>query len=149
MKVFNDRYRMPLRRKLRRESTLTERVFWAAVRAKGLDGVKIRRQVSVGPYVADFYVPSVKLVIELDGGVHFTPEAMEYDAARTLYLEAQGLKVIRFTNDQIHENLAGVLEEVLRATRARDTSPVLSSGRRGEYEPVRPPDYPPDCPPPL
>lgn len=84
-----------------------------------MDGFKIRRQSSIGPYVADFYVPVAKLVIELDGGVHFTAQARVYDAERSRYIEAQGVKVIRFTNDQIHENLSGVLEEVLREIRAR------------------------------
>lgn len=74
---------------------------------------KFRFQVPYGPYYADFLCFAAKLIIEVDGGQH--AEAVEYDAARTRYLEAQGYKVLRFWNNDIFENLDGVLSIIATA----------------------------------
>ncbi len=68
----------------------------------------------VGPYVLDFYCPSEKLCIELDGSAHFTDSGYEHDTARTEYLEALNIRVIRFENKDVFENTEGVLEEIRR-----------------------------------
>ncbi|MGH3053827.1 MAG: endonuclease domain-containing protein, partial [Gaiellaceae bacterium] len=92
---------------------------------KGIQlGTKFRRQYSVDAYVLDFYAPQAKLATEIDGDSHFNADAIEYDQQRTAYLESFGIEVLRFTNLEVFENLAGVLtriEDVLRARRA--TSP--------------------------
>ena len=68
--------------------------------------------VSVDLYIVDFYCAEKKLVIELDGDAHFSPNAGEYDDKRTRFLEKQGLTVIRFENDELKESLDGVLETI-------------------------------------
>jgi very-short-patch-repair endonuclease len=79
-----------------------------------LGNLKFRRQHSIGPFVADFYCPAAKLVIELDGLVHNSETAQQQDEERTAYLVNLGLRVARFENRDVMENLEGVLAEIRR-----------------------------------
>lgn len=97
------------RRELRRNQTDAERFLWNMLRNKQLCGAKFFRQYSFGPYIMDFYCPAVKLAIELDGGQHGQPGNMAYDQARTEYLNADGIEVIRFWNSDVMDNMDGVL----------------------------------------
>ena len=81
--------------------------------------VQFKRQYPVGPYYVDFYCYRAKLVIELDGSQHYEEEAMAYDAQRTAYLNAQGLKVLRVANTDIWKNFAGVCEMIDREVTRR------------------------------
>ncbi len=101
--------------RLRREKTDVEQHFWLAVRDRRLSGFKFRQQMSFHPHVADFACIAARLVVELDGGQH-TPEA---DANRTALIEARGYRVIRFWNNDVIENLEGVLQVVLTACEER------------------------------
>ena len=94
-------------RTLRRQATRAEQIIWQRLRARQMNGRKWRRQQPVGPYIVDFICPELKLVVEVDGDVHAGREA--HDAARQAALESTGLKVIRFTNNDVIENLDGVL----------------------------------------
>lgn len=78
-----------------------------------LGGFKFRRQHSVGAYILDFYCPSERLAIELDGESHFTDDAIEYDCVRTTYLNALNIKVLRFLNTDVYNNLNMVCERIL------------------------------------
>ena len=79
-------------------------------------GVHIRRQQALlNRYVADFYCAQARLCIEIDGDSHVDPDQAEYDAARTAHLEAQGYRVIRFTNSDVLKNLPAVLEAIRNA----------------------------------
>ncbi|MBC7233981.1 MAG: DUF559 domain-containing protein [Chloroflexi bacterium] len=102
-------------RELRKEMTAAEGLLWQALRGEQL-GVKFRRQHPIGPYIADFYSWEAGLVIEVDGDSHFTPESQEYDAARTEYLEALGLNVVRVTNEDVFHRREAVLEHIFEAT---------------------------------
>ena len=102
-------------RTLRRNQTDAERKLWHHLRDRRLDGWKFRRQHSVGPYVLDLYCAEAKLVAELDGGQHDFDAHRAHDEARTAYLERQGLKVIRFWNNEAMENTMGVLEAIREA----------------------------------
>lgn len=73
-------------------------------------GVKIYRQYSIGPYIADFYCASKKLAIELDGNQHL--DAQEYDTERNGYFESLGIKVLRFWNNEIHTHIEQVVDRV-------------------------------------
>ena len=107
-------------RKLRKDATEVERVLWRALREMALP-VKVRRQHPIGRCIADFAIPSRRLVIEIDGGQHAAHAGR--DAARTRALEAQGWRVIRFWNNDVTENLSGVLQTIAAEIEKTPTSP--------------------------
>ena len=92
--------------------TPAERRLWHALR-EALPGQHWRKQVPLGPYIADFCSHGSKLIIELDGGQH--AGAGDYDRARTRFLEGEGFRVIRFWNNDVIDNLEGVLETIAKA----------------------------------
>jgi very-short-patch-repair endonuclease len=98
----------PAARKLRKNPTEAEKLFWNRVRARQLDGFRFRRQAPIGNYVVDFVCPEGKLIVELDGGQH-DAEA-DKDSERSAGLESKGYRVVRFWNNQMFENIEGVLE---------------------------------------
>jgi very-short-patch-repair endonuclease len=101
-------------KRMRREATGPERLLWSRLRADQLRGAKFRRQVVIGPYIADFACRTpVMLVVELDGETHATQE--EYDAMRTCFLESRGYRVLRFSNDDVMSNIDGVLTSIAEA----------------------------------
>jgi very-short-patch-repair endonuclease len=97
-------------RQMRKEPTPSEDAFWQAVRGRKACGVKFRRQQIIGPFVVDFFAPSHRLVVEIDGGVHFGRE--EHDAAREQFLQDCGLRVLRFDAVEVEQSLERVLETV-------------------------------------
>lgn len=105
------------RRVLRKEMTDAERVLWSKLSGRQLCGLKFRRQYGLGEYIADFYCPELRLVIELDGGQHYLEEGKEYDAIRAEYMAAMGIRTIRFPNNEVLKNLVGVLAEIERLAR--------------------------------
>jgi very-short-patch-repair endonuclease len=107
-------------RELRREPTKWEQKLWSVLRG-GRIGASFRRQHPIGPYYPDFYCASAKLVVELDGEQHGTDEALGYDAARTRFLRAKGLRVLRFANTEPKDNFDGVCEGIERALKEIST----------------------------
>jgi len=99
-------------KQLRRNMTDTERHIWARLRMKQLNGYQFYRQKPVGDYIVDFYCPRAKLVIEVDGGQHFSDEMTEYDRIRDEYMSSLGLRVLRFTNTDVLTNIESVLESI-------------------------------------
>ena len=95
---------------LRRDSTDAEKRLWSALRDRRLEGIRFRRQVVLGRYVADFCSANPKLVIELDGIQH--ENQRRYDDARTQYLEAQGYVVLRFWNGDVFTHFDAVLSTI-------------------------------------
>jgi very-short-patch-repair endonuclease len=100
------------RRELRRNQSDAERALWAKVRNKQFFGMKFFRQYSIGPYILDFYCPTVKLAVELDGGQHNQSDKRERDAARSEYLKAQRIDVMRFWNNEVLLDIESVLSKV-------------------------------------
>ncbi len=113
-------------RELRRNQTRAEAKLWSALRNRQLSGLKFRRQVPLGPYVVDFFCLSASVVVEVDGGQHGSPEGRSQDTGRTHWLEAEGYRVLRFWNNEVSDNLEGVLAVILETTTGDDPSP--SSG---------------------
>lgn len=97
--------------KLRHNQTEVEAKLWQVLRAHQMSDVHFRRQHAIGPYIADFCSPKHKLIIELDGSQHL--EQQGYDAERTVFLEAKGYRVLRFWNNDVLDNLDGVLQTIL------------------------------------
>jgi len=92
--------------------TDAERCLWAKVRRRQISGCWFYRQKPIGEYIVDFYCPKVKLVIEVDGGQHFSDEIAEYDRIRDEYLSNLGLRVLRFTNTDVMRNIEGVVARI-------------------------------------
>jgi len=107
MFIFNNSAQKKLRKKLRNDSTYTEKIFWQAIRKNQCYGVKFRRQCSVGKYIIDFYSFERKLAIEIDGDSHYSELSEKYDVQRTNFLMTLGITVVRFTNAEIKEDLEG------------------------------------------
>jgi very-short-patch-repair endonuclease len=97
------------RQELRRKSTPQEIILWSRLRNNQL-GYKFRRQHSIGKYIVDFYCPEKRLIIEIDGSQHIDSE---YDKERDRYLKNLGFKVLRFWDNDINNNLAGVLLKII------------------------------------
>jgi very-short-patch-repair endonuclease len=99
-------------RVLRRDPTEMEKRLWRALRMRQLDDTRFRRQVPIGPYIADFVCLEASLIVEIDGGQH--ADQMTCDARRTAWLKERGWRVVRFWNNEVHENFEGVLDVIRR-----------------------------------
>ncbi|MBG1233158.1 endonuclease domain-containing protein [Aestuariivirga litoralis] len=99
-------------RSLRREATAAENKLWDHLRNRQLNNAKFVRQEPIGPYIADFACRSAKLVIEIDGVTHETPEEIVHDLKRTAFLQERRYRVIRFRNEDVFGDLAPVLEAI-------------------------------------
>ena len=108
------------RKALRNNMTPAEAMLWRALKGRGAGGMKFRRQQGIGPFILDFYCPEHMLGIELDGSSH--DYKYEYDEERTEYLRRQGIRLLRFSNQQVFSSLQGVLAEIMRAA-SEDTDP--------------------------
>ena len=109
--IFNQKYHKNSRRKLRSQMTKAEIILWYKIKQNQL-GCKFRRQHGIGKYIVDFYCPELKLIIEIDGDVHFYEENMAADREREEYFKNLGLKVVRYTNLDIFQNIDSVLADL-------------------------------------
>ena len=105
-------------RSLRCASTEAEKLLWQKLCARQLGGAKFRRQAPIGPYIVDFVSFTHRLVVEIDGGQHNTAQGRQHDRERTVWLESQGFRVLRFWNNQVLSNIEGVLERILQEIEA-------------------------------
>lgn len=97
-------------RVLRKEMTNSEQLLWEKLRKKQFEGHHFRRQHAIDCYIVDFYCHDLKLIIEIDGAIHQYQK--EYDTNRQKFLEELGLKVIRFSNDEVEDNIEHVLQTI-------------------------------------
>jgi len=109
--IHNNEILKERRKELRKNQTKTEEKLWFELRHEKL-GHKFKRQHSIGGYILDFYCPQKKLIIELDGEIHNTKEAKEYDEVRDKYFKELDYKVLRFKNSEIESGIEKVLEEI-------------------------------------
>jgi len=119
MRTFNQKIQTSRRKLLRNNPTQAEKVLWGALRDSQLDGIKFRRQCGIGNYIVDFYCPSERLAIEVDGCTHIGDESLKKDAIRDNTLEEYGVTVIRFSNEDVIKNLYGVTEEIKKHFRRK------------------------------
>jgi very-short-patch-repair endonuclease len=89
--------------------------LWWLLRRKQPTGFRFRRQATIGPYIADFFCPQAKLIVEVDGVPHIAEERVYRDEARTRWLEARGYRVIRFWNVDVFKHPAEVTEAIYHA----------------------------------
>ena len=111
MLPFNKKFKT-LARQLRRNMTEAESFLWQRIRRKQLKGRQFYRQKNIGNYIVDFYCPSAKVIIELDGGQHYRQEGNRRDQVRDKYLESLGFRVLRFSDREVFKNIEGVLEKI-------------------------------------
>ncbi len=104
-----------LAKRLRRRMGRPETLLWNALRANRLDGLHMRRQHPIGPYVLDFFCASVKLAIEVDGGVHNIEGRREHDAARSAWLGTRGIRTLRVPAHVIENDINRVLTRIREA----------------------------------
>ena len=132
------KFRRATARRLRSNQTGAEITLWRQLRKLETKGTHFRRQVPVGPYVADFACLASRLIIELDGSHHGEERAKAHDEARTRWLKSEGYRVLRFWNNDVAENLVGVMESINAILYgSRDADPVaLKHTRRLKGHPT-------------
>ena len=99
-------------KELRQRQTEAEKMLWFRLRDKQLCGVKFRRQEPIGNFIVDFVSFEIKLVLEIDGNPHKEMEVKINDCQRTLWLQSEGFRVLRFWNTEIVNDVEGVLEKI-------------------------------------
>jgi very-short-patch-repair endonuclease len=120
--AFNQSSQKARRRSLRKTMPKAEQLLWSQLRNKRLGGYKFHRQYSVDQYILDFYCPKTKLGIEVDGPSHFLDFGIKKDDQRTVHMETYGIQVVRFTNNNIYENMDEVLNHILNRLTQLDNS---------------------------
>jgi very-short-patch-repair endonuclease len=109
-------------RAMRRNPTPAERALWHVLRDRAVNGLRFRRQHPLDGLVLDFFCAEIGLCVELDGGVHDTPEQREKDAARTTHLGSRGIRVIRFRNEEVLQDMRSVLTRIAHAAAQPQTA---------------------------
>ncbi|SDZ55159.1 MULTISPECIES: endonuclease domain-containing protein [Rhodonellum] len=99
-------------RELRKRLTPSEKILWETLKGKSFRGLKFRRQHPIHKFIVDFYCHELKLVIEIDGGIHDTMDQKEYDMGRTFELNELGLEILRFGNEMILSDIQLTLIEI-------------------------------------
>jgi very-short-patch-repair endonuclease len=117
---------------LRSNMTEAERMLWVSLKNDKL-GVRFRRQFGIGYYIVDFYCPAKKLAIEADGGIHLNQK--EYDVIRDAFMNDFEIRIVRFRNDQIKNNLSGVINAIIQALALDEVPPLPRGGGRGSARP--------------
>src|SRR5512143_1565371 len=118
-------------RALRREQTAAEKRLWSAVRNRQLAGLKFRRQHPNGQFILDMFCVERQLAVEVDGGIHLKPEQAARNEARSEYLALYGIRVVRFTNEEIDSNLPDVLRKIVDAASSPLQMTAASSSGEG------------------
>jgi len=101
-----------LSRNLRKNMTDAEKLVWSKIRGKQLSGLQFYRQKIIGNYIVYFYCPKARLVIGIDGGQHYSAEGKEKDRLRDEFMVRAGVRVLRFSDREVLENLGSVLEKL-------------------------------------
>lgn len=110
--IHNRSYLKQNRKDLRNNGTSAEATLWKFLQKSQLEGRKFRRQHSIGNYIVDFYCPTERLVVELDGQYHFETSGQLYDEERTKYLNSLNIQVIRFENQDVFRATETVLQKI-------------------------------------
>ena len=125
--LFYDKRLKGHSRQLRSNMTDAEKLLWSKVRKKQINGHQFYRQRIIGSYIVDFYCPKAKLIVEIDGGQHYSDEGIRRDNLRDEYMAQLGVKVLRFSDREVFENVSGVVERIYETC----NPPFLKGGFRG------------------
>ena len=119
---------------LRKSMTKEEKILWALLRNRRSRNIKFRRQVNIGPYIADFLCKEFNIIVEVDGGIHNDQEQMEHHNHRDSFLRENGFTIIRITNEEIKKSLPFVLEKIhstIKKNKQKNISPPSTPGGGG------------------
>ncbi|MDZ8189795.1 MAG: endonuclease domain-containing protein [Nostoc sp. ChiSLP02] len=130
-KLYNQTSEKQKRQTLRNNMPLCEKIVWAKLRNQQVESCKFRRQYSIDKFVVDFYSSELRLAIEIDGDSHYEDGVPEYDRERQAFLESKGTRFLRFTNQEVYQDIDGVVEKIREViSRLREvTSPEPSSDK--------------------
>src|SRR5580704_17768193 len=129
-----DSFRRETARRLRVNATNAEDILWRQLRRSPVLGTHFRRQEPIGPYVVDFACMASRLVLEVDGSQHAEGPVAETDRARTQWLESEGYRLLRFWNNEVTQNIEGVLESIHAAiSDTTDFDAPLKHKRRRDW----------------
>ena len=112
-RIFNRKENKEIRKYLRSDMPEAEKLLWSKLKGKQLAGYKFRRQHGLEDFILDFYCPKALLAIEVDGDSHCEDKNKDDDQEKQSCIESHGIRVLRFTNDEIYDNLEMVLEKIL------------------------------------
>ncbi|MBI3860887.1 MAG: endonuclease domain-containing protein [Planctomycetia bacterium] len=131
---FNQLNTKKTRQALRASMPRAEVLLWSKLKGRKLLGCKFRRQYNIESYTVDFYSAELKLAIELDGESHYVAGKQASDARRDATIRSYGIRILRFLNSDVYENLEGVWEAIARAARERmqELGPDVARGRRSK-----------------
>jgi very-short-patch-repair endonuclease len=133
-----DRFRKTAAHRMRAKSTSAETRLWFHLRRHPMIGSHFRRQVVIGPYIADFACMAARLVIEVDGSQHGENAKLAHDAVRTKWLESEGYRVLRYWHSDVFGNIDGVLSDILASLggSTHDLQPLKHARRRSPHHPT-------------
>ena len=112
-----------LAKELRKNETVAEKILWSKLNNNQVLGLQFRRQHPINMFIADFFCPKLKLVIEVDGNIHDIPEIKEHDNGRSDFFNDHGIKVIRFTNEQILHEIDSTMKEIEKTAKILLSTP--------------------------
>jgi very-short-patch-repair endonuclease len=111
--------------------TDTEKLLWSRIRRKQLKGYQFYRQKTIGNYIVDFYCPSGRLIVELDGSQHYTEEGKQKDKIRDQYLIGLGFQVMRYPSTNVFSDIDGIVDEIYDHLHGESPQPPLEKGGKG------------------
>ena len=109
---YNDKRLESYRKKHRNKSTSAEATFWNLVKNRKFEGLKFRRQYSIGKYIVDFYCPEIRLAIELDGENHYWQEGIDKDKIKSDFINKNGITILRFENKWVFQDEQFILNSI-------------------------------------
>ena len=123
-KLYNQTSEKQKRQTLRNNMPPSEKIVWAKLRNQQIESCKFRRQYSIDRFVVDFYSSELRLAIEIDGNSHYQDGVPEYDRDRQVFLESKGTRILRFTNQEVYQDIDGVVDKIREVIcRLREVTP--------------------------
>jgi len=137
-KHFNKHSELQKRKRLRNNATKAERILWRYIKNSQIENSKFRRQYSIDQFVIDFYCAEIKLAVEVDGNSHLSKDQIPYDIERQNYIKSFRIHFLRFSNDEVYNNIDSVLTQISNKIKAlKNTSPESPPWQGGDIGVVR------------
>ncbi|MBD2525310.1 endonuclease domain-containing protein [Nostoc sp. FACHB-133] len=123
-KLYNQSSEKQKRQTLRNNMPPCEKIVWVKLKNQQIESCKFRRQYSIDRFIVDFYSSELRLAIEIDGDSHYQDGVPEYDRDRQAFLESKGTRFLRFTNQEVYQDIDGVMDKIREVIcRLREVTP--------------------------